>query len=357
MALEPLDNLEVDEPNAPIVSQERAEDLGISDNSNPDPNSEVRANDGMLGVGASVASLLLILGSVAVGWSFWTEWFAGTDRLLCSIFAALGFFIALSQCYWGKDHPPRLVASSVLWATSTAILSLAVVTGRSKLAGISLGFAVAAWLCYRIRGESIMNAVSLGMVFMIPAFVDACKDRNMFQASVNVAVQIASGLADSVGQSHLLENGGIQFGHGFFDQFACEGRWDSIITYIGISCFCIYAFRRNLVAGVITLSSAFIVWMAVRGTACIAIAKIAAVNGVWPEWTFSTECLLFAIGAIVLLSLDNFFGALLKPIPVEHVNPDFPLFALVWNWMANLPGLTVEVPERLQDTNLLEDFE
>ena len=299
----------------------------------------------------------LILASILVGWNFWTEWFSSVDRVLCTLFVALGMFAALVQCFWGSDQPPRWAASSTLWAASVMLLGFAVASGRTKLACVAMGLAVAGWFCFRIRGESIMNAVSLGLAFMIPSFVDACKDRQLFVNAEGVALQIASGLSDAVGQSHLATDGGIRFGHGFFEQFDCEGRWDSIITYIGISCFCIYAFRRNLIAGLITLSLSFVVWMAVRGTACVAIAQIASLNGAWPEWTFTTEAILFVIGALLMFSLDNFFGVLLKPIPVEHVNPDFPLFALGWNWLVSLPNLSVEVPERLVDSNPDEEFE
>lgn len=366
MSIEPLADLERnDAPDPKSANEFSSKHLTDASESFALPSADTKPPmaNGLMNLLLYGSSFVLLVLALLLGGSFWAEWLQSTDRVLCSIFAISGFFVALLRCKWEQDENNGSIPTSVLLPTvillgaSIVVFAIALTTGRVKLLGIAVGLLVASLVCYRVRGESVMNAISLGMVFMIPAFVDACKDRNLFRASENVALKIASGLSDAVGHSHIVENDGIRFGHGVFNQFACEGHWDSIITYIGISCFLIFAFRRNLIAGIITLSMAFVVWMAVRGTACVAIAQYASSYGTWPEWTFTLELALFVIGALILLSLDSFFGGLLKPIPVEHVNPDFPLFALSWNFLAELPSLTVEVPERLQDHPTPEEFE
>ena len=63
----------------------------------------------------------------------------------------------------------------------------------------------------------------------------------------------------------------------------------------------------------------------------------------------------FLLGAILVFSVDQFFSALLEPIPFEFINTDFPLFTFVWNWLCGLPALVVIVPLREGDFGEMED--
>jgi hypothetical protein len=71
------------------------------------------------------------------------------------------------------------------------------------------------------------------------------------------------------------------------------------------------------------------------------------------NWTFGIEIGLFLIGALLIISLDQLFSSLLAPIPVEFINPDFPLVAIFWNAMVGLPSLNPEVPSRAME---IEDY-
>ncbi len=303
-----------------------------------------------------VTAALLLVGAV-LGSSFWVEWFSSIDRLICTLFVGMGLFFAALRSSWQNNRTPRLTASAILWGGSAALLAVALLMGRPKLIGVAMGLAAAGWFCYQIRGESIVNALAMGMAFMIPSFVDACKDRGLFDASDSVSVLITSGLADAVQLSHIQEGNTIRFGHGVADRFACEGNWDSIVTFIGICVFCIYAYRRSFIAGALTLSLAFVVWMALRATACVAIAYLAQSNGYWTEWTPAIQVTLFFIGAALIFSLDQFISVLLAPIPLEHINADFPLFAVLWNWFVGLPKLSTQVPDRIFEVNQAEAAE
>ncbi|XZE36749.1 hypothetical protein SH501x_002333 [Pirellulaceae bacterium SH501] len=295
--------------------------------------------------------------SFVIGLGFWRDWFSSVDRLVCTVFVFLGLAIALYRCFWGSDQPSRRIGPIAFWSLAAVILLFSTVSGRPKLAGIAMGMAAIGWFCHQIRGESHSNAIALGIAFMIPSLVDACKDRGAFDATESVAVDVTSGLADALLQSHLRVGNTIQFGHGVADKFSCEGNWDSIVTFMGISMFCIYAYRRNLVNGLLTFSLAFIVWMALRGAAWVTLSTMATFQEEWVAWSMGLEIFLFIIGAIFIVSLDQFIAMLLQPIPSEFINPDFPLVATCWNWIVGLPKLTTAVPVRdFQADEIEEDY-
>lgn len=304
----------------------------------------------------AVTGTLMFL-SLVIGLGFWRDWFSSVDRLVCTVFVFLGLAIALYRCFWGSDQPPRRVGPIAFWSLAAVILLFSTVSGRPKLAGIAMGMAAIGWFCHQIRGESHSNAIALGLAFMVPSLVDACKARGAFDATESIAVDVTSGLADALLQSHLRVGNTIQFGHGVADKFSCEGNWDSIVTFMGISMFCIYAYRRNLVSGLITFSLAFVVWIALRGAAWVTLSTMATYQEEWVAWSVGLEVFLFVIGAIFIVSLDQFFAMLLQPIPPEFINPDFPLVTSCWNWIVGLPKLTTAVPVReFQADEIEEDY-
>ncbi len=299
------------------------------------------------GVLIGLISLLLAAASLVVGMRFWVGWLTSVDRIVCSLFVAMGLFYGIWQSHRTPEGKVRWGQIGVLWVISGAILAISVVTGRPKLTGISMGLAFAALFTHIFRGERVAHAISLGMAFMVPTLVATWQERGYFGWAEATAVQITSGLADALQQYHFQEENTIRFGHGVVSEFTSEGKWDSIITLLGICIFCIYSYRRGLLNGLITLSLSFIVWMAVRGVACVALACLAWINGEWTEWTIGLEVGLFFIGAALIFSLDQFFAAIFSPIPVECINTDFPLFAVIWNWIVGLPRLTTELPDRV----------
>ncbi|MCU0717654.1 MAG: hypothetical protein MUD03_16155 [Pirellula sp.] len=331
--------------------------LPMSASEIPAMGSPSSARAGVPNMIAHVVTFTLMFLSFVIGLGFWRDWFSSVDRLVCTVFVFLGLAIALYRCFWGSDQPARRVGPIAFWSFAAVILVFSTVSGRPKLAGIAMGMAAIGWFCHQIRGESHSNAIALGLAFMIPSLVDACKDRGAFDATESVAVDVTSGLADALLQSHLRVGNTIQFGHGVADKFSCEGNWDSIVTFMGISMFCIYAYRRNLINGLITFSLSFIVWMGLRGAAWVTLSTMATFQEEWVAWTVGLEIFLFIIGAIFIVSLDQFFAMLLQPIPAEFINPDFPLVATCWNWIVGLPKLTTAVPVRdFQADEIEEDY-
>jgi hypothetical protein len=310
---------------------------------------------GIPNVVAHAVTLTLMLLSLLIGIGFWRDWFSTVDRFVCTICVFSGLAIALVRCFWDSDQPARRAGPIFFWSFAGAILAISAVTGRPKLAGIAMGMAAIGWFCHQIRGESHSNAIALGLAFMIPSLVDACKDRGAFDATESVAVDVTSGLADALLQSHQRVGNTIQFGHGVADKFSCEGNWDSIVTFMGISMFCIYAYRRNFLSGLITFSLAFFVWIALRGTAWVTLSTMATYQEEWVAWSVGLEIFLFLVGAAFIVSLDQFFAMLLQPIPPEFINPDFPLVATCWNWIVGLPKLTTTVPVREFQADEIEE--
>lgn len=312
-----------------------------------------------LGMLPHLITAILIALCLVLGLSFWRDWLSSIDRVVCTGCVMLGLLVALARSRWkSSETPGRWAVPILFWSIAGLVILFALATMRLKLCGIALGFAVAGWCSCRIRGESVAHALTLGMAFMIPSLVDACKDRGAFEWAESIAIQITSGLADALSQSNLRVDNTIMFGHGIADRFSCEGNWDSIVTFMGISFFCIYVFRRRLLNSVITLALAFVVWMAVRGAAWVTLSLIASQpGGEWIEWSVGLEILLFVIGAILIFSVDQFFGALLEPIPDEFINPDFPLAALCWNWIVGLPNLSASVPVRDVQADIVEEVE
>ena len=71
------------------------------------------------------------------------------------------------------------------------------------------------------------------------------------------------------------------------------------------------------------------------------------------HWNTTLEVSLFLIGALLIVSLDQLFSSFLAPIPLEFINPDFPLVAISWNSIVGLPNLNPEVPSL---ATAVEDF-
>lgn len=292
-------------------------------------------------------SVALLVPAVYGGMDFWRDWFISLDRVICSVFVFFGLIVGLIRSDWvGERSLSRFVLSLSFFLTAASFILLSQYLGRPWLSCIACGVVLAGWCSYRILGESVYHSASLGLIFAIPSFIDVLAAQGTFDWLETQSVSFASGLADAVELSHAREGSKLMFGLGTADQFACLGKWDSVVSFFGIAVFCVLAFRRNLICGALTISLSGIVWIAVQGTAWVTLAWLANKNGVWYEWTPELEIGLFLIAMVLVVSVDQFFSALFEPIPFEFINADFPLFAYLWNWMCGLPKLTLSIPVR-----------
>ncbi len=124
------------------------------------------------------------------------------DRIVCSLCVVLHLFF-LSFEGSGATLAHTRLAWPIFVLPVGYFLLTALVTERPKFSGVALGFAMAGWAVSRVTGESIAEGIALGLAFMIPSFVDACKDRGAFDFIESVSVRITSGLADATNQSHV----------------------------------------------------------------------------------------------------------------------------------------------------------
>lgn len=303
-------------------------------------------------------SFAMLSAAVLVGIDFWRDWFSSIDRVICSVCVLIGLFVAFVRSDWiGERSLRRFFFAISLFFAAAIVIVLSYSLGRPKLSGIACGLILAGWCSFRILGETVHQSLSLGLVFAIPSAIDAIAAREAFLRLETMAITLTSGLADAAEQSHVREGNKLIFGLGVADQFACLGKWDSVVSFFGIAVFCVLAFRRNLVSGVLTLALSGIVWMAVRAVAWVVLVWLGNTNGVWYEWSTGLEIGLFLIALVLVASIDQFFSALFEPIPFEFINADFPLVAFVWNWMCGLPKLTLSIPVRDDDFTSLREPE
>ena len=294
-----------------------------------------------------LVSILLCVAALVAGLGFWQEWFSSIDRGICTVCVSVGLIVAFCRSEWrGECSNRRLVFGIALFGVAAVIIGASVGLGRPRLTGIACGFILAAWCSLRILGESVQHSLSLGMVFAIPAFVDAFADRGGFHWLESVAISVTCGLADAVEVSSVREGHKLLFASGIADRFSCVDAWDSVLSFFSIAIFCILCFRRNLVAGMITVVFSAITWIAVRGVAWVMLVWLGESDGIWREWSTGLEVGLFLFGAVLVISVDQFFSALLEPIPFEFSNTDFPLFTYLWNWICGLPKLSLSLPQR-----------
>lgn len=303
-----------------------------------------------------VLSIVLLAGAVLIGVDFWRDWFSSVDRSICSVGVIVGLIVAFFRStWWGEPSGQRIAFAVSLWCLAGLVICMSLLLGRPKFSVVACGLILAAWSTMRILGEGYQHSLALGLVFGIPSAIDALTVRGAFDWLESVAVSVTSGLADAAGQPNVVEGDKIIFGQGVADKFSCIGEWDSLLSLVGVSAFCILAFRRNLLAGLVTIAFSAIVWIALRGSAWVALAWLGSGNDIWYEWTFGLEVGLILLGAILVFSVDQFFSAMLEPIPFEFVNTDFPLFTFVWNWLCGLPTLIVNVPRREGYFSEIED--
>lgn len=294
-----------------------------------------------------VLSIVLLAAAVFVGLDFWRDWFSYVDRVICSVCLLLGLIVAFSRSTWqGEPTWSRIIFAGLLFCLAAIVIGSSYYLARPKLSGIACGLILAAWCSIRILGESYQHSLSLGLGFFIPSGIDALAAGGAFHWLESIAISVTSGLADAAEQANVREGEKLIFGLGVADQFSCLGKWDSVLSLFGIALFCILTFRRNFLPGVLAIAMSALVWIAVRGSAWAVFIWLGNRNGIWYDWTFGLEIGLFVLGAMLVVSIDQFFSALLEPIPDEFINLDFPLFAMVWNWLCGLPKLTVTVPQR-----------
>ncbi len=294
-----------------------------------------------------VAGITLTSAAFYVGLDAWKDWFSTPDRSLFSVFILVGVLITLIRSHWhGGLSKSRIWSMRITCVLASMLICGGVALSNPMWSGIACSLSIAAWCMGRIRGETIMHALFIGSMLVVPFAFEAMESRGDFEQLQSFAVDMTSLLADAVSEPNARENNTILFKNGIADHFASIGTWESVIGLLGVSLFVVLAFRRSLLSSACLLSSTAVVWVAIRSVAWVTISYLANRYGTWYPWSFGLELGLFLAGVVLVLSLDQFFASIFKPIPFELFNAESPLGAFLWNWLCCLPNLILRIPKQ-----------
>jgi tetratricopeptide (TPR) repeat protein len=180
---------------------------------------------------------------------------------------------------------------------------------------------------------------------MFPFFIHLLHLSDFWVWIGDSAVSVTAGLANIFKLPFAIEGSSILFSQGVADAFKAEGVWDGVLPWIGVSLFCILAFRRNLLCAVASLAITPVLWVAVRGTAWILLAMLSNSEPGWLVWSEPIAISVFIVGVCLVLAAHVLCASIFEPIPYELFNTESPLISYAWNWICGLPGIVLRVPK------------
>ena len=289
----------------------------------------------------------LFLSSIAffAGLNFWKSWLFECDRLFCLIAILLGLVVSFRRSNWhGKQAKLNISVVWTLWALAVVLIGIGTALSLPRVNQVAFAVVLAGWCAGRIHGESLSYSLPVGMTLLVPIAIDVCANLGGFDRVESTTVEMTSSLANTIGLSHSRVGGSLQFRHGVADQFSCVGSWGSLVCFLGITFFCIIAFRSSLLTSASSIVFSIVVWIALRSFAWVALAHFGNRNETWYGWSTGIELGLLVIGAGFIVSLYQFFDALFQPIPFELFEPESPLCSYTWNWLCGLPNPARRIP-------------
>ena len=283
--------------------------------------------------------------SVYVGWEAFRNLFTTPDRTLCYTLVAIGFVIALYRSNWRGDLTrTRFRIAIACSALASLMICAGIAFANPRCSQFALISMAIGWGAFRIRGEAISQSVFLGGVLCIPVVIDLFEYLGFFEWIEPTTVSITSLLADAASLPHVVSEGKILLNQGIADHFASIGTIDSLVGLFGVSMFCILACRRSLLVSAANLGSLVFVWVSVRVAVWLILLSLTSRHQAWSPWTVEVTWFGFLVGAALVVSLDQFFDTVFKPIPFGLFNTESPLVAFVWNWLCGLPRIVLRVP-------------
>jgi tetratricopeptide (TPR) repeat protein len=291
------------------------------------------------------AALALLSISICLGWGSFRNQFSTSDRTICCTLVAIGFLVALYRSNWRGDLTRlRIGIAIACWVLASLLIFLGTALGNPQWCQLSLAPIAIGWCVGRIRGEAILYPLFLGAALTIPRVIDLLEFCRFFEWLEPTTLSITSLLADTVGLPHVVSEGSVLFKHGIADRFAGIGNWDSAVSLFGVSVFCILVLRRSLLASIATIGFSVLIWTSVRGATWVILSSLASRNQAVSPWTEAIGLYAFVVAILLVISLDQFFAILFKPIPFELFNPESPLVAFAWNWICGLPKIELRIP-------------
>ncbi len=288
----------------------------------------------------TVAAFLIAAVALYDGIDAWRNWFSTPDRRLFSLCTILGLWIALKRSNWTGEAPKWKNFLAGIICISASLLMVACFTQSfPRCSGVSCSLILASWYIFRIRGESLVHCLFLGSTLAIPYLIELVEASGGFDWLESWAVTLTSVLTDMFGIPHARLSSGLLLKSGILDRFMSHGTWDSVISLMGVTLFCILAFRRLLVSATLSFGFSLFVWIVVRSVAMTYLSVQNSPNTIW----FPMELMCVAVGASLVISMDQFLAALLTPIPFNNFDFNHPLPSFLWNWICGLPN-AVRIP-------------
>ena len=284
-----------------------------------------------------------LLAAVALydGIDAWRSWFSSPDRRLFSFCAIFGLLIAVVRSKWTGETPKwKSLLAGIICISASLLIVAGFTRSHPRCSGVPCSMILAGWFIVRIRGESLVHCLFLGFILAVPYLIESIEASGGFVWLESCAVSVTSALADMAGMPHARVSGGLQFNTGTLYRIASIETWGSVISLLGVALFCILAFGRYLVSSALSLSLSLVVWVVVRSSAITYLAFQNSVN----SNSFHMELVCGTVGAGLVISMDQFLAALLKPIPFETFDSKYPFPSFLWNWICGLPNLAVRIP-------------
>ncbi len=299
------------------------------------------------GIGIAICSIGLVASR-----EFWGRWLASSDQLLFTAIGCAGLMISVGRSFLWKSRGPIRLKTGVALLMMAAIVALLGFIPNGAIAGaVAVGMGLGAWSILRFPGEAISHGIFVGMLAILPVLWHRMQQAGILDGVEPLVVQSLSDMSDFMVFPHVREGNTIAFGYGTADYFRVTGAWDGLMGLVGVWGFLTLLFRRRLVSGALTLLSTPFVWIAVRTLVWTALVMMSSGNEQWHEWTFAVGVVGFSAACLMMLGLDLFYSAIFSPIPFEYISTDFPLFAILWNWICGLPELTSYAP--IQDSDFV----
>ena len=189
------------------------------------------------------------------------------------------------------------------------------------------------------RGESVAYCVFLSLLILALPCVAWLQSKGMLESLKSFALWMTSSCATLVGQTNVLVDDRILFRYFTADQFSSLGRWNGVISYVGVGVFCVLLFRRCLLSASLTLCASVMVWPVLISMSYMTISFLPPETEMPTRsvWAFYIELAASLLGVAMIFSVDQFASALFRPIPFKSLGSKPPFLSVAWNWICGLP--------------------
>ena len=205
--------------------------------------------------------------------------------------------------------------------------------------GIAGCLILAGWCTRSLRRESSAYFFFVCLIIAILPCVELLERNKYFDSLQSFTLWMASLLAGVFGQTNVIVDDHVLFRNFTADQFSCLGRWNGVVSCLGMGVVCVLSFRRRLVSACLTLVASVLVWPVFVSASCIIMSFLAPASEMplRATWSLCIEWICAVLGVLIIFGVDHFAAAFFKPIPSKLLRSETPFFSYAWNWLCGLP--------------------